>query len=119
MFLRLFLDPLHRHAGFHRHGASDRVDVLDAMHALERQRDLVGRGHAALHQSGEAAERHDGLPCRMAGREHARHLVGTGGADDRPRATGAAISPAHAAGSDIGSRQQVGGADDGSQGIEQ
>ena len=58
-----------------RHRAADRIDRLDAMHALERQADLVRAGDAAAHQSGEAAHRHDRLARGVAGGQHARHLV--------------------------------------------
>ena len=37
------------------HRAADRIDRLDAMHALERQRDFVRGGDAAPHQAGQTA----------------------------------------------------------------
>ncbi len=54
-----FPRPLQRHAGFAGHGVGDRIDLADAVEAIEREHDLAVLRDLAADQAGIAALRHD------------------------------------------------------------
>ena len=110
--LGFLLDALQRHAGLDRHRASDRVDLEDPVHALERQGDFVRGRDAALHQPGQAAHHHHRLARRVAGGQHPRYFLRAARPHDRARRARAVVGPAHRARSDLGPGQYVGGPDD-------
>ncbi len=57
---------LQRHAGIDGDGPVDGVDRLHAVHAFERDDDIVGTGYRTADEPGDATVRHDGLPAQVA-----------------------------------------------------
>ena len=82
-------------AGVHRHGAVDRVDRADAVQARQRQhhRGAAGVWHAAQHQAGLAALRHQRNTGLSAGEHQLRHLLRDVRAQHGQRAAGEAATP--------------------------
>lgn len=64
-------------SGFDRDGAADRVNFLDAIHALERNRDGIV-GERAIHHAGLAAPRNHRLMRFVAQPQNGRNLGGGG-----------------------------------------
>jgi len=67
------LNVLKDAAGFDGHRTACRIDILDAVHAVERQREHA-IGVCTFNEAGFATPRHDGLQCRMAEFEDAGYF---------------------------------------------
>ena len=94
---RRVVNLLQRSARLDLHRAAERVDGLDAIHALEGKPDFAGACDRALYEAGEATHRHDRLAGRIAGSEHAGNVIGVCGPCDCKRETGTLVGPADGA----------------------
>jgi hypothetical protein len=93
-----------------------RVDRAEGVEAPEGEHHLAGQGHAAAHQPGVAALRHDRHAGGGAGPERRRHLAGRPGADHRGGPAPVAPGPVdRVAGGGALVEQHVPGADGGHQ----
>ena len=81
---RRFAHRLQHTTGLDCHGRALGIDVLDAVHALQRQCDGAV-GACALDQAGASAPRHDRLSGLMAKAKDGRDLFRRGGTNDRKR----------------------------------
>ena len=63
------LDRLQRRARLHRHRHRGAIDLLDAGHALQRDRDPAGFGRGTAAEPGQAALRHEGQARLPAGHD--------------------------------------------------
>ena len=82
-----------RAAGLDGHRIVGGINGAHAIHARERQQDLVGATDRAATQAGIAPLRYDGDAILRAGRNDAGQLVGIGRSDDESRVAGVIATP--------------------------
>ena len=81
--LRTILQVLEDHPSLDRGGASNRVNLLDLIHSLQRERDRGRMGLLTLHAPGHSSLDDDGLPTRVAESDDRRELFGGARSNER------------------------------------
>ena len=115
------LGALQHAAGLDRHRHVRRIEAAHAVQARQAQHHLAAAvvGHRAADQAGVAALRHDGRAVLGAQAHHLRHFGGGAGPHDGERPAAPALAPVDLPGAEVAVGEQVGGADDAAQAIEQ
>ena len=115
------LHVLQNAAGIHRHGEVVLVEGAHGVHARKAQHHLRARGVGcrAHGQAGVAALGHDGCARGGAGTHHGCHFVGTAGAHHGQRFAALAAAPVLLPGTEIALGQDMGGAHNALQGVDQ
>ncbi len=105
-FVSGFLNRLQRRAGLDGHGRAGVIDLLDADHALQRNRDPSRLGRGAAAQAGQSALRHERQPCLAAGYDGLRYAGSIQRPNHRDRRLRQARAPVVAiAGGNLSARQ--------------